>query len=216
MRRAQLDPRYAVRRAFAEHVGLNHGLIRDIETAVRDNYRPSTLAAIESAYQWESGSIQRVLAGQEPIPLESAGRPEATSTQATASATVAGEDTGQTITLQTERPRRLPRWLSSEAERRGIDIAALVESINDLRGLASHFGYTLGEILIQANLATEDDLATCDLAEERKNNLLAEFDAEAGRILADPGLTRGQRRDVERTYRKLRADLEKAAGPPEK
>jgi hypothetical protein len=68
-RRARLDPSYAVRKTFVEAVGLNAGLIRDIETRQRDTFTPSSLAAVEQAYRWAPGSVQRVLAGGDPVEL---------------------------------------------------------------------------------------------------------------------------------------------------
>jgi hypothetical protein len=68
-RRARLNPRWTVRKAFAADVGLNAGLIRDIETAQRDTYTPATLAAVETAYRYAPGSIANVLEGGDPIEL---------------------------------------------------------------------------------------------------------------------------------------------------
>lgn len=53
---------------FAARTGLNYRLIYDIEHAARTNYRPAKLAEVEHAYQWEPGSIQRVLDGGDPTP----------------------------------------------------------------------------------------------------------------------------------------------------
>lgn len=68
-RRARLDPRWRTRKTFAADVGLNAGLIRDIETAQRTTFTPATLAAIESAYRYAPGSITKVLDGGDPIEL---------------------------------------------------------------------------------------------------------------------------------------------------
>lgn len=64
-RRARLNPRYATRKVFAAEASLNLGLIRDIETAQRDTFTPSTLATLEQAYQLAPGAIGRALAGGE-------------------------------------------------------------------------------------------------------------------------------------------------------
>ncbi|MFI7449596.1 hypothetical protein ACIBQX_19015 [Nonomuraea sp. NPDC049714] len=71
-RRARLNPRYATRKVFAEEASLNLGLIRDIETAQRDTFTPSTIATLEQAYQLAPGAIGRALAGGE---LEEAPQP---------------------------------------------------------------------------------------------------------------------------------------------
>lgn len=215
-RRAQLDPRYRVRKIFVSESGLNYGLIRDIETAARDNYKDPTISAIELAYRWQEGSIKQVLAGGDPVPLDTARSPAGTLPPLgmSAAGTVGGPEPGGTLTLDTEPPRRLPRWLATEAERRDMDLAAIVASVADLRELAGHFGYTLAELLLEAGIATADDLCLPDPDQERKRKLLAEFNARAAQILADPQLTRGQRKDLQRSYEQLRDDLEKNAGPP--
>lgn len=54
---------------FAEKTGLHSRIIYDIEHAKRTNFRAPKLAEIEAAYQWQAGSIQRVLEGGDPTPL---------------------------------------------------------------------------------------------------------------------------------------------------
>ncbi len=71
-RRARLNPRYAIRKVFAEEASLNLGLIRDIETAQRDTFTPASIAAVERAYQLAPGAIEKALAGGE---LEKAPEP---------------------------------------------------------------------------------------------------------------------------------------------
>lgn len=66
--RARLDPRYTRRKDFAAEVGLNYGLVRDIETAQRDTFTAATIVAIERAYQLAPGSIEEALAGGELTP----------------------------------------------------------------------------------------------------------------------------------------------------
>ena len=68
-RRIELAPRYRQRTAFAEDVGIKWRLLYDIERAKRDSFTPETLAAIEVAYRWQPGSVARVLAGGDPVPL---------------------------------------------------------------------------------------------------------------------------------------------------
>ncbi|MCP3017253.1 hypothetical protein NGM33_28380, partial [Nocardiopsis dassonvillei] len=71
-RRASLRPDWSERTTFAQDTGLKYRSISDLETGRRANYKPSWLTKVELAYQWQPGSIQRVLDGQEPVPLEDA------------------------------------------------------------------------------------------------------------------------------------------------
>lgn len=68
-RRGQLGSEYLNRQKFCQITGLNERLVSDLENARRDGYRPATKAAVEQAYQWASGSIEKVLAGGDPTPL---------------------------------------------------------------------------------------------------------------------------------------------------
>jgi hypothetical protein len=68
-RRAQISPRYANRRAFAADREMNWRTLHDIELAKRDNFRPETMRAFESAYMLVPGSLDRTLAGGELEPL---------------------------------------------------------------------------------------------------------------------------------------------------
>jgi len=67
-RRIELAPRYRQRTVFAADVGIKWRLLHDIERAKRDSFTPETLAAVEVAYQWQPGSVARVLAGGNPAP----------------------------------------------------------------------------------------------------------------------------------------------------
>lgn len=69
-RRASLRPEWQERTAFAADTGLSYRSISDLEGVRRDNYRASWLAMVESAYEWEPGSIREVLAGGDPTPKE--------------------------------------------------------------------------------------------------------------------------------------------------
>jgi hypothetical protein len=76
-RRIELAPRYRKRTAFADDVGIKWRLLYDIERAKRDSFTAETLAAVEVAYQWQRGSVMRVLAGGDPLPWASSGRRQA-------------------------------------------------------------------------------------------------------------------------------------------
>ncbi len=68
--RVELDPRYANRRLFCKETGINYRLTTDVENGLRDNYGRSTKIAIEVAYGWAPGSINRVLDGGDPSPAD--------------------------------------------------------------------------------------------------------------------------------------------------
>lgn len=72
-RRTEIEPRYKNRTLFAEATGLNWRLLHDIERAKRDEFKPETLAALETAYQLAPGAIERALKGGD---LEPAGTPD--------------------------------------------------------------------------------------------------------------------------------------------
>lgn len=58
------------RTKFAEAKGLKGTrIIAAIENVERQNFERATLAQIELAYEWEPGSIRRVLAGEDPAPI---------------------------------------------------------------------------------------------------------------------------------------------------
>lgn len=91
-RRASLRPEWADRTAFARDNQLSYRSLSDLETARRDNYKASWLTRIEHAYRWQPGSIQRVLAGAEPIPTETPSDPCAPSDAAPLAASVSAWD----------------------------------------------------------------------------------------------------------------------------
>lgn len=78
-RRVEMDTRYSNRSLFAEERGIDPRLAYDVEKGARANYRRPTRRAIEVAYGWRAGSIERVLAGGEPLLVpqpNSSGRPD--------------------------------------------------------------------------------------------------------------------------------------------
>lgn len=50
--------------------GLSTSTLDSIEHNRKVSYDPATLAALESALRWRSGSVDRVLRGLEPLPME--------------------------------------------------------------------------------------------------------------------------------------------------
>lgn len=63
-RRTEL--RFRSRTDFAAAVQLSARLLADIEKGRRSNFDPVTLAAVEAALGWETGSVGEVLGGGEP------------------------------------------------------------------------------------------------------------------------------------------------------
>lgn len=63
-RRVELGHRQ--RPTFADASGMSVRILGDIELGRRGNYDPTTIAALENALGWETGSVQRVLRGGEP------------------------------------------------------------------------------------------------------------------------------------------------------
>ncbi len=56
------------REALAEQVGVSSRVLSDIENARRTNYDRATIAALERALGWGTGSVTRILAGGDPLP----------------------------------------------------------------------------------------------------------------------------------------------------
>lgn len=115
-RRTRLDPQYKSRLKFAADTGLNERLIADLENARRSSYRPTTLGAVETAYRWAPGSIDRVLAGGEPV--EVAVVSATTSIAATSHAKVGARESDDQTTEGLEAAlRELARRLSPDRVR---------------------------------------------------------------------------------------------------
>src|SRR5437773_2876343 len=57
------------REMLATRSGISTRVLGDIEKGRRDNYDPMTLAALEQALRWETGSVRRILDGGEPTDL---------------------------------------------------------------------------------------------------------------------------------------------------
>lgn len=111
-RRVQLG--YRKRPAFSEVSGISVRILGDIETGRRSNFDRSTIAALEHALRWTSGSVAQVLAGGEPtdacppaVPLTPAGvqQPDEALVRVM-----------RDPRLSTEQKRRLVRLLIAERE----------------------------------------------------------------------------------------------------
>lgn len=69
-RRVQLG--YKTRAAFAEAAHLSPRTLGDIETGRRPSYDKATMATLEQALKWTTGSVNEILSGRAPILLEQA------------------------------------------------------------------------------------------------------------------------------------------------
>lgn len=56
--------------AFAAASGLSARTLDSIEHYRKTSYDPATLSALESALGWRTGSVERVLRGLDPEPIE--------------------------------------------------------------------------------------------------------------------------------------------------
>ncbi|GIH70277.1 hypothetical protein [Sphaerimonospora thailandensis] len=63
-----LDADWRFRRRFADAHNLDYRTVSDLEVGRRDNYEALTYRRIESAYRWETGSVEAVLGGGAPMP----------------------------------------------------------------------------------------------------------------------------------------------------
>lgn len=67
--RAARATRWRRRADFAYATGLSVRLISDLESGRRQNYAHETKLIIEAALLWEDGSIDRIAAGGQPLPV---------------------------------------------------------------------------------------------------------------------------------------------------
>jgi hypothetical protein len=124
-RRAEIDTRYTNLALFAEERGIAYRVAWDIEHGRRENFRTPTKRAIEVAYHWPAGTIDRVLAGGEPTT-------GAAGLQAWAYPLERWEQLGHA--LQLRRTRIRPRYALDEQRRFARDHRSLV-SPQTVRGL---------------------------------------------------------------------------------
>ena len=68
--RERLRLGYRSLRAFAAESGLSPRTLDSIEHHRKTSYDPATLSALESALGWRVGSVERVLKGLDPQPIE--------------------------------------------------------------------------------------------------------------------------------------------------
>jgi hypothetical protein len=196
-RRVELDPQYKNRLKFAADTGLNERLISDLENARRTSYRETTLRAVEGAYRWKPGSIERALTGGEPV--EAAGsvseerlRPFESVSEWPALA-VAGERGTLTATRES---RRVRQWFTTGVERMGKDMGDVLAAVDLLEELAEVFGYDdLSKLLIESGLVQEREPDRDD------EDPFTRFEREYQRIRASPHLSSDQRKELDAQYR---------------
>lgn len=175
----------------AERAGMTKQGLRTVRQETR-KIMPLTKRGIEEALRWQPGSIDVVLNGGDPqdqvVPDDPGHVPPA-------------PDEAATI-------RRVPAWFATEVERRGLRLADL--TVDHLRVLARHFGYSLAELMLNAGLASERDLEI----EERPalspaSEALMDFDAAMKRVAESPFLSRRQRKEAEEFAERTRGEAVK-------
>lgn len=68
-RRVELDPAYRNLAEFARATGLHYRTVQRAEAGKPHKFASPTLKALDQAYGYHQGGIQRILAGKEPHPL---------------------------------------------------------------------------------------------------------------------------------------------------
>ncbi len=196
-RRVQLGTQYRNRLKFAADTGLNERLLSDLENFRRTRYRPTSLRAVEAAYRWEPGSIDRVLDGDAPIEMTPPGGFHTSSSfPAMGVEQRHGADTA--VLAESSSERRLPSWFATEVSRRGLQVESLAASVEHLRNIGEHFGYTLRELLLTAELASEEDMRVSERpTSSKRDEALADFDEAIKRITASPRLSPRGRKDLQ-------------------
>lgn len=64
--RRRVERGFRTRGDLADAVQVSARLLGDIEKGRRGNFDPATIAALESALDWETGSVRRIVEGGEP------------------------------------------------------------------------------------------------------------------------------------------------------
>jgi hypothetical protein len=164
--------------------GLTTETLRNIRNGT-GGIRPLNKRAIENALKWQPGSIDRILAGEQPIPLSR--RP----------APANGDHYGYPRIVDAGSPAP---WLQAELQRARVDVRDLSDHIAALRDIGQRFGYSIGDLLIEAGIAAPPELAlrTPDRGPSDA------FEAEIERIENDPRLTAGEKLDLVENAQKLR------------
>jgi hypothetical protein len=164
--------------------GLTTETLRNIRNGT-GGIRPLNKRAIENALKWQPGSIDRILAGEQPIPLSQRPTP------------AGGEHHGYPRTVDAGSPAP---WLQAELQRAGMDLRDLSTHIAVLRDIGQRFGYSVGDLLVEAGTASPAELSL--RAPDRGPS--DAFEAEVERIENDPSLNAGEKRDFVENAKRLR------------
>lgn len=140
------------RAAFVRHHGLSQGqqrTIEDIENGRRSNYEEATRAYVERLYDWETGSIDRVLRGEAPVAAASS-REAAAASQSSGfvarippAVDMLPEDVqahlleGIWLAIRSHLGASQPQATPESDQERGRQLEALLAEIDAAQGLAS-------------------------------------------------------------------------------
>ncbi|MER7213530.1 MULTISPECIES: hypothetical protein [Streptosporangium] len=162
----------------ADRANLTKEGLRTVRTGTR-KIMPLTKGGIEVALAWQQGSVDAILAGGTPEEVPPSARaPEAPADNLAAP------------------------WITTALEGEGSSVDNFRPLIEALRELGRRSGYTLGETLVEAGLAT-----VADLAIRRAASPTERYEAQVKQIMDDPNLSRGQKRDLITSLKKLREAL---------
>ncbi|MFI7448176.1 hypothetical protein ACIBQX_11815 [Nonomuraea sp. NPDC049714] len=163
----------------AKLAGLTKEGLRSVRTETR-RMMPLTKRGIETALQWEPGSVDLVLEDRPPIDAHENRTRDSLSGAAGSDETTPG----------------VQRWFLAELRRRKLSLTDLAASIEALREIGVHHGQTLAELLIESGLADRDELEVRDLPQATKN-AITRFHSELEGITSSPRLSARQRRKLE-------------------
>jgi type III secretion system (T3SS) SseB-like protein len=145
LRRSELG--FNTREKFAQHASMSARLLGDIENARRNSYDRTSLVKLEHALSWADGSIDRVLAGAEPIAI----------------APTPGTDTGK-------RTASGPAiWLAELTEPGLADLSPYVRAALDLhvQTLRARLEHDLGRITLNLRTYASEGFQPANVAEAR-------------------------------------------------
>lgn len=175
----------------ADRASLTKEGLRTVRQGTR-KIMPLTKWGIELALHWQSGSVDSVLDRGDPTPLPAGDVKDSTD----------GPD------AEVARAGSAPApWIATALDGEESSAEDLRPAIDLLRKLGERSGYTLGETLLESGLAAAADLAVRrsvaapgDTPEER-------YQAQVRQIMDDPNLSRGEKRDMIGSLKKLREAL---------
>ncbi|MEV8635661.1 helix-turn-helix transcriptional regulator [Streptosporangium sp. NPDC051023] len=182
------------RPALATAAGIDTKTLYNLESATRWP-QAGNRSALEAALGWQQGDLAKIAeAGGEPTPPLV--RPSAFEIQAEFPRL--GVQTATAAPAKATNERRYPVWFIREADRRGVAVEVIDDSVVVLQKLANDLGQTLGELLLHVGLASEEDLAIHHRPiSEARSEALAEYDESAEEDASSSFLSSRERRRVE-------------------